>query len=776
MTRPLDHTALSAAEPIAASCLVERATLLAALETINRIVERRNTIPVLSNVMLSPSDSGGLRLYATDLDLQCELDIEADWGAPGAFTVAAAALRDMVKKAPAGSQISLSADDGRLTISAGRMRSTLATLPVDDFPIIAFPLEGLSTFDLPSDQLARDLAALAPAMSNEETRHYLCGVAVQATEIDGAPCLAMISTDGGQMVRLARPVPAGAEAIADAIIPRKAIVELLRMLKKREPAALAVEIGGERGRLRVSGPGFRLTSKLVDGIYPNWRTAYDKAVGDVELQGVAMPELHPRLKAPQIAALAKAAGTALAVETGEFAAVLTSADFPEYLGVTMFLKEDEAPKGFGFNEYEHARAHAERYAAALAQAAGMPDLECAGVRTTDGLVVAVTFGRGEYVTPEPVEIVCYETFTTRVEYPESFTQYEDGAYSIPIPRSHGSLVAVEVAGDGGEVQKYPIRTKANGAIELTDAAVAALAGDPAEFERVEIAPLQFLHGEIVTGYSFPAVPCIANGKKSGKRFRPMTDREQIAAYCADPVGFMAQIRARSPDDREAAYQEEHARMVASVGDAQPEESNVVNGDFPAAQAERAPPVDEPAPIPVPDDAPAPIQHPADLPQEAAPAVEAPAVQPDAYAALEARLAVLEGIISAQGLAPAGEISRTAEPRPDPAPIEDGERAELETIIAALRADNAAQAATIERLTRNRSHLGQRLGQRAGQLGHERSVNAQLLGQIATFLRRRPDPVQVPVVYRPEPDAGPPDPGMVIGFPAPAAAPIVSIAA
>lgn len=748
MTKHAPAAAFAASDPIATSCTVEREPLLGALDLINRIVERRNTIPILSNVMLSPSDSGRLRLFATDLDLQLELEIDACWQSPGDFTVAAAALRDLVKKTEGGAQITLAAEDGRLTISAGRMRSRLSTLPVDDFPVIGAPAEGegapLAAFDIPSDQLASDLAALAPAMSSSEERYYLRGVAVQVTEVAGSPCLVMISTDGGQMVRIARPVPLGAEAMADAIIPRKAIAELLRLLKKREPAALAIEIGGVRDKVRVTGPGFRLTSKLVDGIYPPWPTAYAKIVGEVELQGVAMVELHPRLDARQIAALAKAAGTALKVETGEAGAVLTAPDYPEYLAVSMFLKEDLAPKGFGFNEYDHARSHAERYAAAVAEAAGIeeiPDHRHAKYR--DGLIIGVTFGESEYVRPEPVKRLCYETFTEIVEYPEPYVRYADGAYSIPIPASHGALVTLQASADEAAV---PVRTDARGAIQLSAELVRTLAGDPAEFERVDIAPLQFLHGEIVTGYTFPGVPKVATGQTNGRRHRAMTDREQMMAYCADPVGFMGQISAKRSTFVEFA---ETVVQIALLVAALP-------------QPPEPPAVVEPVPVAVPD--PMPVEAPADLPQDEPPAVEAPVDQPDAFAALMVRVARLEAQIAAQGIgAAAGEISLAADPRQDPVPVSaEQDREDLETIIAALRADNAAQAMRLAHIEASRARLGRRLLAHRGELAHERGVNAQLLGQIGAFLKHRPDPAPVPIIFR-SPDAGPPDPATVIGY-------------
>src|ERR671912_1644026 len=131
---------------------IERATLLKSLGHVQSVVERRNTIPILSNVLIEATEGGGLRLMATDLDLQIVETVEANVTQPGATTVSAHTLFDIARKLPEGSQVQLSAADGRMTIVAGRARFSLGTLPRDDFPVIA---EGeLPTkFELPAETL-----------------------------------------------------------------------------------------------------------------------------------------------------------------------------------------------------------------------------------------------------------------------------------------------------------------------------------------------------------------------------------------------------------------------------------------------------------------------------------------------------------------------------------------------------------------------------------------------------------------------------------------------
>ena len=116
---------------------IERATLLRSLGHVQSVVERRNTIPILSNVLIEASEGVGLRLMATDLDLQINETVEANVTQAGATTVSAHTLFDIVRKLPEGSQVELYASEGKMQVNAGRARFNLATLPRDDFPVIA---------------------------------------------------------------------------------------------------------------------------------------------------------------------------------------------------------------------------------------------------------------------------------------------------------------------------------------------------------------------------------------------------------------------------------------------------------------------------------------------------------------------------------------------------------------------------------------------------------------------------------------------------------------
>ena len=116
---------------------IERATLLKSLGHVQSVVERRNTIPILSNVLMEAREDGSLRLMATDLDLQVDETVPANVTQAGAITVSAHTFFDIVRKLPEGSQVELSAAEGKMQVNAGRARFNLSTLPRDDFPVIA---------------------------------------------------------------------------------------------------------------------------------------------------------------------------------------------------------------------------------------------------------------------------------------------------------------------------------------------------------------------------------------------------------------------------------------------------------------------------------------------------------------------------------------------------------------------------------------------------------------------------------------------------------------
>src|SRR5215213_6338610 len=254
---------------------IERATLLKSLGHVQSVVERRNTIPILSNVLIEAEEDGGLRLMATDLDLQINERVEANVSDPGATTVPAHTLFDIVRKVHEGAQVELIAAEGRMQVNAGRARFTLSTLPRDDFPIIA---EGeLPTrFELPAATLRQIVDKTRFAISTEETRYYLNGIYVHVSD-EAQPVLKAAATDGHRLARVTVPRPEGAQGMPGIIIPRKCVAELRKLLDEVDGT---VQLSLSDSKIRFGLGNAVLTSKLIDGTFPDYSrvipTANDK--------------------------------------------------------------------------------------------------------------------------------------------------------------------------------------------------------------------------------------------------------------------------------------------------------------------------------------------------------------------------------------------------------------------------------------------------------------------------------------------------------------------
>ena len=251
---------------------IERAVLLKSLGHVQSVVERRNTIPILSNVLIEAREDGSIRLMATDLDLQVDESVPANVSQPGATTVSAHTFFDIVRKLPEGSQVELTAAEGKMQVVAGRSRFNLSTLPRDDFPVIA---EGeLPTrFELPAATLREIIEKTRFAISSEETRYYLMGIFFHVVDDQ----MRAAATDGHRLARVTVARPDGAEGMPDVIVPRKAVTELYKLLEELEGT---VEVSLSPTKIRFGLGSAILTSKLIDGTFPDYNrvipTANDK--------------------------------------------------------------------------------------------------------------------------------------------------------------------------------------------------------------------------------------------------------------------------------------------------------------------------------------------------------------------------------------------------------------------------------------------------------------------------------------------------------------------
>jgi DNA polymerase-3 subunit beta len=234
---------------------IERSTLLRCLSHVQSVVERRNTIPILSNVLIEAASGGALKIMATDLDIQVIETVGAvSVEQAGAITVSAHLLFDIARKLPEGSQVSLDAADNRMVVKAGRSRFQL---PRDDFPMIA---EGElpTSFEIPAATLGQLIDRTRFAISTEETRYYLNGIFLHVADDQ----LKAAATDGHRLARYTLTCPDGAQGMPDVIVPRKCVAELRKLLVDLSASKIRFTLGGEHGVM--------LTSKLIDGTFPDY--------------------------------------------------------------------------------------------------------------------------------------------------------------------------------------------------------------------------------------------------------------------------------------------------------------------------------------------------------------------------------------------------------------------------------------------------------------------------------------------------------------------------
>ncbi|TQF00850.1 MAG: DNA polymerase III subunit beta [Spiribacter salinus] len=246
---------------------IERAALLKAVAQAQSVVERRNTIPILANVLIEAQDAD-VRFRATDLDIEVVDRADAKVERAGATTVSAVTLHEIVRKLPDGALVTLTDDgaSGRLTVEAGRSNFNLATLPKEDFPVMATS-EYSSNFSAPAPILRRLFDKSKFAISTEETRYYLNGVYMHVSDADGGKVLRCVATDGHRLARIDAELPDGAGDMPGVIVPRKTVGELRKLLDD-DDAQIAVSVS--ETKVRFATPDITLTSKVIDGTFPDY--------------------------------------------------------------------------------------------------------------------------------------------------------------------------------------------------------------------------------------------------------------------------------------------------------------------------------------------------------------------------------------------------------------------------------------------------------------------------------------------------------------------------
>jgi len=322
---------------------IERAALLRALSHVQSVVERRNTIPILSNVLLR-ADSGELALSATDMDLEIVASVAAQGVRKGATTAPAHTLYDIVRKLREGAQVELDStgDKGALTLRSGRSTFTLACLPPEDYPLMAGG-DLAHSFTLSAADLKRLIDRTRFAISTEETRYYLNGIFLHAAKSNDVPMLRAVATDGHRLARMEIPLPEGAAGMPGVIVPRKTVTELRKLIDEVEQD---VQIALSDTKIRFSFGAAVLTSKLIDGTFPD----YDRVIpsGNDKILEVQCKEFAEAVDRVSTISTEKSRAVKLTIERGS---LMLSATSPENGTATeeIEVRYNASPIEIGFN-------------------------------------------------------------------------------------------------------------------------------------------------------------------------------------------------------------------------------------------------------------------------------------------------------------------------------------------------------------------------------------------------------------------------------------------
>jgi DNA polymerase-3 subunit beta len=322
---------------------LERSAFLKSLNHVQSVVERRNTIPILSNILIH-AEKGKLSLTATDLDVEIVETIAADVVRPGATTVPAHTLHDIVRKLPEGSQVQLDHGQGeaRIALSAGRSRFQLSCLPRDDFPIMS-PGALPHSFTLAQADLAALIDKTRFAVSTEETRYYLNGIYLHVHAEKSVSHLRGVATDGHRLAQFETNAPKGAAGMPGIIVPRKTVNEARKLVDDAEGP---VEIGVSDSKIRFSFGAVVVTSKLIDGTFPDYQRVIPS--GNDKILESNKQEMLNAVDRVATVSTEKSRAVKLAIEKGKLTLTVVS---PEAGTATeeLFVEYSGEPLEIGFN-------------------------------------------------------------------------------------------------------------------------------------------------------------------------------------------------------------------------------------------------------------------------------------------------------------------------------------------------------------------------------------------------------------------------------------------
>lgn len=323
--------------------VIERAILLKTLSHIQSIVEKRNTIPVLSNVRIEAM-SDGISFKATDMDTEITEIVDAKINETGATTAPAHMLYDIVRKLSDGSDVELTYPDdkGQLAIASGRSKFVLSTIGVEDFPVISGDKLPIN-FGMQREELKDVIDRTQFAVSTEETRYYLNGLYIHAKNEGSTKVLRIVATDGHRLACVESPLPNGAENLSGVIIPRKTIGEIRKLLDDTKAESINISLSDNKVRFALDE--VILTSKLIDGTYPDYErvipTDTDKVL-EVQVKELANAVDRVSVVAERTRAIK------MGMEDGKVVVTTTSPDLGS-ASEEIDAKYDNAPLEIGYN-------------------------------------------------------------------------------------------------------------------------------------------------------------------------------------------------------------------------------------------------------------------------------------------------------------------------------------------------------------------------------------------------------------------------------------------
>lgn len=499
------HNIEAAAESRAAFTVEAKPLAAAVAFLAKRVIEPRNSIPILSHVMIAADPAGHVTLTGTDLDAFAAVTIAADVEAPGTFCTDAANLSAMLAKlAKAGAVVRLAdAGEGRADLKAGRNAFKLKTLPADDFPHPAGGIEpGADAWASNGARMVADLAALSPVMGEDSQRYYLNGVQFERRDMAGRDCLVMVATNGHGMAISSRPAPDGMADMPGAILPTKAARLLLQAAKLAgKGAPLSWEYDAGRFRFRLGNVAVQ--AKAIDGDFPQWWRAWEGLDAGGDETPCLFPELLPGAPAAMLEKLGKAAPCPISWEYrgDRYIGTARGDDGLAFLAMAMALGGC-GKKGFEYSFTGHGDAQA--YLLSLAEARGLPlpgELEARAAAINEGYGETVSGNRPHGKAETDSRLIVrgdkvmgftvsgthrFNTWREIVQDWEALVEREvwhhggeepiEGSYSIIMPAEGPAQLASESEIIGPDGVAYPV-AMSDKAIHLSKEQVRALVGD-----------------------------------------------------------------------------------------------------------------------------------------------------------------------------------------------------------------------------------------------------------------------------------------------------------